>query len=371
MMGFVMKLLKPETLGQDSDIVRATFRLIVQRCALIAIAICLLDAGVFISIGDPQWWICIAVSLACIPAYYSATPNRSFPVFLLGLVTIISIGIAYCIHFGLRYGHGINYHYKLIPIIPLVAVSGRLTVQAKWILLTVMTAGLMVLDYYVSHAPTSPLVGPDLAIALRALNFCIPILNITALFTHYFLIVYRQQTTLNLHATTDPLTGLMNRRRLREVWVLAEAEGRRGSFPLSIVLCDVDRFKVINDTYGHEVGDEVLRQLGHLLRKELRITDSVCRWGGEEFLLLLPHSDSAQALHTANRICENIAAATMQIGDLSLNITITMGVATLQNDEKFEAAANRADAALYEGKTAGRNRVIAAATHYPEVTSAA
>ena len=131
------------------------------------------------------------------------------------------------------------------------------------------------------------------------------------------------------------------------------------------MLCDVDRFKTLNDTYGHEIGDAVLRKLGELLRNEVRLTDSVCRWGGEEFLLL-PHSDSVQAVATANRIIENIANTLMRIGPHSLSITITMGVATLKDDEKFESAAHRADVALYTGKAAGRNRVIAAAAHYPD-----
>ena len=113
------------------------------------------------------------------------------------------------------------------------------------------------------------------------------------------------------------------------------------------------------------------RLIGRLLPREVRLTDSVCRWGGEEFLLLLPHSDRAQALATTNRIREAIAAAALKVGPHTLHVTITMGVATLRGEETFEAAAHRADVALYEGKRSGRNCVVIAADSYPDAASAA
>ena len=355
-------------LEQDSEIVRATFRLVVQRSTILIAAICLFDAAIFFAVGDPNWWISICMSLICIPAYHATSINRPFPIFLAGVIAVIVIVTSYCAYTGMRYGHGINFHYKMTPIIPLFAVSGRLTLRVKWVLIVVLTLLLAVLDHYVSHEPTSSLTNHDIAAFMRAVNFVVPLLTIAALFIHYFLTVVQQQTQLKEHATTDPLTGLMNRRRLREVWALAEADGRRGGFPLSIALCDVDHFKAINDRYGHEVGDEVLRKLGQALRLELRKTDCVCRWGGEEFLLLLPHSNSVQTVATSTRILENIANTPLKIGSHTISITITMGVATLNADEKFEAAAHRADIALYAGKAAGRNRVIAAAAKYPDAS---
>lgn len=366
-----MKAFESYTSGEDTEITRRTFRLVVQRSTLLVAVVCLFDSLMFLSIGDSQWWWCMSLSTLCIPAYFLFDPKRSFPLFLVAVIIFISVITWYCAHVALRFGGGINFHFKLIAVIPLLAVSGRLNVSAKWVLIISFTAYMIWLDHRVTMSPNSLLISPFVAMFMRALNLGIPILTMAALVMRYFQLVAQQQSMLKEHATTDPLTGLMNRRRLREVWTIAEAEGRRGSFPLSIVLCDVDRFKLINDTHGHDAGDEVLRQLGHLLRQELRITDSVCRWGGEEFLLLLPHSDSVQAMHTANRIRENIAAAPIKVGDQTLSITITMGVATLQEQEKFEAATHRADVALYAGKVAGRNQVIAAAVKYPETRSAA
>lgn len=366
-----MKIFEPEIKGEDTEAIRTTFRLVVQRSAVILGIICLFDTLMFYSIGDEQWWWCFSVSMACIPAYYLMDPKRSFPVFLVAATALIALTTWYCAHVALRFGDSINFQFKLVGIIPLFAVAGRMSLRAKWIVILLFTALVIILDHQVTTTTNLHAIDPQLAAFMRALNFGIPMLTIAALVLRYFQLIAQQQAMLQEHATTDPLTGLMNRRRLREVWILAEAEGRRGSFPLSLVLCDVDRFKSLNDTYGHEVGDEVLRSLGQLLRREVRITDSVCRWGGEEFLLLLPHSDNEQAILTSQRICEKIAATPLRIGAHTLSITITMGVATLQGEEKFEAAAHRADIALYAGKNAGRNRVVAAENFYPDTSSAA
>ena len=360
---------KPDEAGDDTEIIRATFRSVVQRGALIIAIICLFDSTMFYAIGDAQWWWGLSVSIGCLSIYYCLDPKRPFIIFIVALAAMIGATGWYCAHIALRYGSGINFHYKLIAIIPLIAVSGRMSIRMKWILILVSTAFLVMLDYRVSMTSTTLVLHPLIAALMRALNFGIPIVAMAALVLHYFKMVAQQQAQLKEHATTDPLTGLMNRRRLREIWMLA-SEGRRSSFPLSIILCDIDRFKAINDSYGHDVGDEVLRKVAQILPREVRNTDSVCRWGGEEFLLLLPRADNAQAVARANRIREIIAGTPLLIGDQTLNVTITMGVATLTDEEKFESAAHRADVALYEGKIAGRNRVIAAAAQYPGALSA-
>lgn len=355
----------------DTEIIRATFRSVVQHGTILIGSICLFDSMIFYAIGDAQWWWCLCVALLCFPMYYFMDRRQPFALFISALGIVVSITVWYCAHIALRYGGAINFHYKLIAIIPLIAVSGRLSVPTKWISIILCTAALVALDHQVATTPEAAIVHPMIATVMRGLNFGIPVLTTAALFMHYFKLVAKQQALLNEHATTDPLTGLMNRRRLREVWAAAEAEGRRRNAPLSIALCDLDRFKSINDNHGHEVGDEVLCKLGKLLPRELRVTDSICRWGGEEFLLLLPNADTAQALATVSRIREMIADNPIKIGARTLNITVTIGVATLLQDEKFEAATHRADIALYEGKTSGRNRVVLADDWYPDTVSAA
>jgi diguanylate cyclase (GGDEF)-like protein len=357
-MNVEMNAFKPGAEGDDTEMIRETFRLIVQRGVILIGLICLFDSTIFYVVDDPQWWWGACLGLSCIPAYYLLSPKRPFAVFFATLIVLIATTVCYCAHIALRWGNDINYHYKLLAIIPLIAVSGRMSPRMKWAMILVSTAGMVALDHRVTMVAHSLPLDPTIKTLMQGLNFGLPVLAIAALMLHYFKMVAEQQAQLQRHATTDPLTGLMNRRRLRGVWMQAEHEGRRGSFPLSIVLCDIDHFKSINDKYGHEAGDQVLRKMGQLIPREVRTGDSVCRWGGEEFLLLLPNSDKASAAATANRIRETIAATPLSIGTQHLNVTVTMGIATLMGDEKFEAAAHRADVALYAGKAAGRNRVV-------------
>jgi len=165
-------------------------------------------------------------------------------------------------------------------------------------------------------------------------------------------------------ALTDPLTGLPNRRygmeRLEQEWA-ATARNQR---PLSCMVVDVDQFKQVNDTFGHDSGDVVLRQVAALLRKEARAEDVVCRLGGEEFLIISPDTPVSAALTLAERLRNAVARGRTANGTISHNTTVSVGVsqrepAMMRVDELIKAADN----ALYEAKRAGRNRVAAAPAH--------
>jgi diguanylate cyclase (GGDEF)-like protein len=164
-------------------------------------------------------------------------------------------------------------------------------------------------------------------------------------------------------ATTDGLTGLLNHRtfqaRLEEHLLAAQRYGRT----LSLILCDIDHFKSVNDTYGHPVGDQVLRGVARILAREARTTDLVARYGGEEFAVVMPETDTAGALVIAERIRERIAELVTETGQGPLSITMSLGVATSPEDgqKKAELVA-RADACLYHAKRHGRNRSVAAVT---------
>lgn len=155
----------------------------------------------------------------------------------------------------------------------------------------------------------------------------------------------------------DALTGLLNRRGL-EVY-LALNRRRAADRPLSIVLIDVDHFKVINDTFGHSVGDSVLLTLAQVLKGELRRQDAAVRVGGEEFVALLPGTSNADAKAFAERLRTRIERAQFDNLPASHCITASMGVATRQDGELFSDLFDRADAMLYEAKSRGRNRVVA------------
>ncbi|GAB4060524.1 diguanylate cyclase [Uliginosibacterium sediminicola] len=156
-------------------------------------------------------------------------------------------------------------------------------------------------------------------------------------------------------AHEDELTGLPNRRRF-----LAEAErmmssATRHGLPLALIMFDIDHFKKINDAHGHVVGDHVLRELARRVIDKLRTEDLPCRWGGEEFAVLLPNTLEAAAVAAAERLREAVAAAPMVVGELILKLSISGGIAQLQPGESLNEFMTRADAALYAAKHAGRN----------------
>ncbi|NLX13767.1 MAG: diguanylate cyclase [Phycisphaerales bacterium] len=159
-------------------------------------------------------------------------------------------------------------------------------------------------------------------------------------------------------ATTDELTGLANRRqamdRLTEYWETSQ----RYQQPIACIMIDLDHFKQVNDTYGHDAGDVVLRQMGQLLTRYTRLGDLACRLGGEEFLVLCPHSTVEAGRIVAERLRQNVESVPITIGGKQLKITISLGVAQRTADIcSKDDLLKSADRALYQAKHEGRNRV--------------
>ncbi len=159
---------------------------------------------------------------------------------------------------------------------------------------------------------------------------------------------------LNLQANTDRLTGSHNRLKFDQALADEMSRSLRYKTPLSLVLFDIDHFKRVNDAYGHQVGDKVLIKLSHFLAGRLRNADLLARWGGEEFVILVPESTGQMAYLLA----ENLRNATAQVVfDEVGDITCSFGVAQYTNSDTAETFVARADEALYRAKINGRNRV--------------
>jgi two-component system, cell cycle response regulator len=132
--------------------------------------------------------------------------------------------------------------------------------------------------------------------------------------------------------------------------------------PLSLMITDLDRFKAVNDTFGHDVGDEVLREFARRLRKNVRGIDLACRFGGEEFVVVMPDTDAEIAEKVAERVRAEIADMPFVVGGKKIPITVSVGVSSLKRGtDSVTDLMKRADLALYEAKTGGRNRVVAKA----------
>jgi diguanylate cyclase (GGDEF)-like protein len=159
-------------------------------------------------------------------------------------------------------------------------------------------------------------------------------------------------------AVVDQLTGLLNRRGFGERGAVAFASARRSSFPVSVIMTDIDRFKFINDQYGHTVGDRALQHFADLLKAGRRADDSIARVGGEEFALILPGTALDDAIAVAENLCKQVDSTPMRVDGKDLPMTASFGVSTLsKKDTALTDIVIRADRALYRSKRAGRNRV--------------
>lgn len=158
-------------------------------------------------------------------------------------------------------------------------------------------------------------------------------------------------------SVTDKLTGAFNREFLSTQLPALMQEAQEKSSPLSIGMFDVDHFKRVNDTHGHHVGDKVLAEIAHRLRETSRSGDMLVRYGGEEFLLLLPSANEASAAEIANRVRTQLQDRVIEVGDLQLDVRISAGVAEYRHPESPSDLFRRADTALYSAKEKGRNRV--------------
>ncbi|HQT54559.1 MAG TPA: diguanylate cyclase, partial [Phenylobacterium sp.] len=165
-------------------------------------------------------------------------------------------------------------------------------------------------------------------------------------------------------AVTDQLTGLHNRRYMVGQLEALVKRATLGGDPVACLLIDIDHFKKINDGYGHDVGDEVLREFAVRLASNVRAIDLPCRYGGEEFVVVMPDTKIEDAERIAERIRLHVAGSPFRVmnGAELLTVTISIGVAaTLGAEDRPEALLKRADEAVYEAKASGRNKVIARA----------
>jgi len=161
-------------------------------------------------------------------------------------------------------------------------------------------------------------------------------------------------------AATDELTGLLNRRRMAELTELALARHVRSSTPICLAILDVDHFKRVNDLYGHHIGDEVLTGIANVLKAGLRTTDLLARWGGEEFIVVLPDADAVNVKLVLDRILLDLMNLPVSRTSPDIRVAFSAGVAQWNTAESFHDCVERADHAMYRAKDSGRSRCVIA-----------
>ena len=203
-----------------------------------------------------------------------------------------------------------------------------------------------VIDHYQHTDKTQQLLAEQ----LQTLGAKIKTMEIEAETNRNTLEAHRQKA---LH---DPLTELPNREAYNERAAAEVQRWQRYGRPLTIAIFDIDHFKQVNDTYGHQAGDRVIKVIGRSIAKRLREVDFFCRYGGEEFVALMPETGSAIALEVLEKVREAIANTAFNYKDQSMSITLSVGVTEFKADDVLETAFERADQALYAAKSSGRNR---------------
>ena len=185
------------------------------------------------------------------------------------------------------------------------------------------------------------------------------ILAFTVAFIVKYLIKSRDFEAQYKLATTDGLTELYNHRYFQEQMRMQVEQSKRYNNNFSLIIIDIDFFKRFNDTFGHQSGDAVLRQVAFTLKKNVRATDIVCRYGGEEMSIILPNTDKDEAYSTAEKICKRVAEHSFKLSNgKESNVTISLGVATFPFDgEDAPSIIETADKRLYNAKNNGRNQV--------------
>lgn len=331
---------------------RPEFWALSMRCCQLAATVDICFFFIFLWLGSPILaWINV-ISVAMYVWAYRAFRDRA------NRLAIMLIRTEVLVHAALgtvMVGWDSGFHYFLLMFIP--ALFATLRERSAWILAVCLWGyyvGLYVLMWFIE--PLQP-ISANALLFVNIFNFTTVFLMFAYLTMYYVVTVTRAHRRLARMATTDPLTGLFNRRHMVDLTEKLLAREQRQQGKLTLMLMDLDHFKDINDQYGHELGDRVLQRVALLLRDQAREQDFVGRWGGEEFLAVLPETDPEQALVAAERI--RAAVQALEWTDLKpgLQVTLCAGISQLNDRESFSSAIARADRALYRGKAHGRNRV--------------
>ena len=248
-------------------------------------------------------------------------------------------------------------YFVLFAVVPIAIFPTR-----QWFSISslfVVNVGLYLVFEFFPIPPDPALVelDPTIVTFLRASFITTTFLTLLIFIAMIEVIAERNEAQLMNMAVTDTLTELPNRRYFELAFHQEVAKCMRSNAPLALALLDIDHFKRVNDSYGHDVGDQVLKHVARQLPKATRAGNFVARVGGEEFAILLPGALLPDAIDAAERIRQAIAASPALVEEHSLELTVSIGVVAVDPNESLDSAYKRVDAALYVAKDGGRNQV--------------
>lgn len=255
-------------------------------------------------------------------------------------------------------GWGSGFHFYVMLISPVMMLSPIKKTSIKALVVLVMMTFYIFMDHGFRNEEPVFEVHFVVLDGLYYFNLCVVLLMMIFLTGVYYHLVTSSQKKLKEMATTDSLTGLHNRRSIEQAASSAIENHKRNDVAVSVLLCDLDKFKQVNDEYGHQVGDQVLKAFSSLIEDAIRCGDYAARWGGEEFLLLLPNTKAEMAFIVAERIRQQFEQLVVVESLEDLRVSVTIGISEFYAGDTFDHFVARADEALYRGKNLGRNQVI-------------
>ncbi|MBV7543536.1 GGDEF domain-containing protein [Acidovorax sp. sic0104] len=341
-----------EPAQRGSSVAGKAYWAMAQRVALTAAAIDGLYIVLFLWLGSVPLAVVNVASIAMYLGAYALIRRRRNTA---GILLIWLEVIAHSALGSLLVGWDSGFHYYLWLFIPAVVIanSGRYAVPVVLALLAYYLGLRFVCDQL---GPLAPLAGKGQQI-VNAIHVCVVFGMFAALAAFYRRTILIAENRLLRQATLDGLTGLNNRAHFQTLAGHTLTRIQRTGEPVALMLCDIDHFKQVNDRHGHATGDRVLVAVAQVLRHQLRESDVVARWGGEEFLALMPASSRASAAEAAERIRVAIEQIALENQGTPVPLSMSFGVAQVTGSDDLPAAIARADQALYQSKHTGRNRV--------------
>lgn len=288
--------------------------------------------------------VCIAVNRS----------GRHRAAFLVGALEVV-VHSALC---AMVIGWDTGFHYFIVGVVPFTMMMPNLRSAGKIVLAFVVLCLYGVVYFASELVPPSYFLSHRTAIILNYANLMITFGAFSFLVHYLAQASIRAEEAVGELSRTDFLTGVLNRRGMLTQLETEYATFRRTGRPFSVLIIDLDRFKRVNDRYGHAAGDAVLVATARLFEETLRARDQLCRWGGEEFLVLLPETDLAGTRTVAGKLLEGMRGLRVPFGSMNLSITVTIGGACCDRRATVDQIIVCADRALYAGKDCGRDRVV-------------
>jgi diguanylate cyclase (GGDEF)-like protein len=346
-----------DVLGSQSQMQQQSFLALLQGVSIVAGLTHLSFFALFTwAHVDALAYVNIASILSYVWVFFLARKGLVWQAWAVTVIEVLGHAVLAVMVIGWESG----FHLYILLVIPVAVVSSIRPLPLKMLTVVAVAFTYLALDMLVRHSqPPRPLPATVLD-GLHYFNVLGAMLILVFLAGYYYYLNIQAEQALHNMASTDPLTGLCNRRAVNDAIKQEERRVRRTHEPLAFALCDIDHFKSVNDTHGHDAGDEVLRAVSKALASSVREMDIVARWGGEEFLVVMPATPQPGAELVGERLRTRVDALEIEVNGKVLRVSMTLGLALLDEGETCEQAIARADRALYEGKHAGRNRMVLA-----------